>query len=308
MSRRVFIAEVAGMLVCVIFFTSGNIYATHEENIIWQPTTPGPFTTFTAPLCEKEKFTVQPLYFFNTARGVFTEDGHYKSLSSSDYKYLQLIQLYMQYGVTEHIEVDAQPAWQMINIKEGPQSAESAGFADMLLIARYCAIDETKWCPRITGLFQVKLPTGKYEKSDEDRLDSDITGTGSTDFTYGLNFTKGIKPVLWHLDLLYTNIPSPVRIDGVKTHYSDIFIVNAAFEWIFYKKLNLLGELLWQTQGDAKLDGNRTPSTAQSSLIFSTGIGYSEKDWQLLVGYQRTLIGANVDANDTVAATVIIVF
>ena len=38
------------------------------------------------------------------------------------------------------------------------------------------------------------------------------------------------------------------------------------------------------------------------------GIGYSEKDWQMLVGYQRTLLGENVDANDTVAATVIVTF
>ncbi len=277
---------------------------------IWAPVTPGPFTTFTAPVITKNAFVVQPLYFFNITRGIFDGDGHYSNLPSKDYKYQQLIQLYTQYGLTERIEINAQPSWQINNAKKEGISTESAGFADFLMNIRYCGIDETTWVPRITGLFQVKLPTGKYEKPDEGKLLTDITGTGSTDYTYGLSFTKGVYAIrtLFHLDLLLTNIPSPVRIDGVKTGFSNIYTVNGAFEWIFYRNFNLLGELLWQTEGNKRLDGNRASDTGRGSLIFSTGIGYSKENWQVLIGYQRTLIGNNVNANDTVASTVIITF
>ncbi|MDO8536606.1 MAG: transporter [Candidatus Omnitrophota bacterium] len=297
------------ILLLLIIVPECSIYAA-DKSEIWDPITPGPFTTFTAPVVEKNKFVLQPLYFFNIGRGAFDGEGGYNSLPGKDYKYHQVIQLYTQYGLADRTEINCQPSWDMHNIRQGGNSAEAAGFGDFLMNARYCGIDESAWCPRVTGLFQVKLPTGKYQNADPDKLGGDIIGTGSTDYTYGLSFTKGAYPIrtLFHLDLLLTNAPSPVRIDGVKTGFSDTYIVNGAFEWIFYKKMNLMGELLWQTQGDKKLDGNWTADTSKSSLILSMGIGYSEKDWQMLVGYQRTLLGENVDANDTIAGTVIINF
>lgn len=301
--RAVFLSLI---LVCAV---AANSWADDKKEI-WSPTTPGPFTTFTAPLIKKNAFVVQPLYFFNIARGTFNGDGHYSSLPSKDYNYQQFIQLYTQYGLTERLEINAQPQWKINYAKESGVSAENAGFADFLMNIRYCGIDETTWVPRVTGMFQVKLPTGKYENPDNGKLLTDITGTGSTDYTYGFSFTKGVYQIrtLFHLDLLLTNVPSPVKIDGVKTEFNNTYIVNGAFEWIFYKDFNLLGELLWQGQGDARIDGNRTPDSGQSSLIFSTGIGYSKKNWQALIGYQRTLIGNNVNANDTVAGTVIVTF
>lgn len=283
-------------------------YAEDKKQEVWAPITPGPFTTFTAPLIEKGKFSVQPFYFFNIARGVFGGDGHYSSLAPKDYKYNQQINIYTSYSPHKCIELNVQPSWQITNIRRGPLSAESAGFGDLLMNARYCGIDESYWCPRITGLFQVKLPTGKYQKADPSRLGADIIGTGSTDYTYGFSFTKGIKPVLWHLDLLYTNSPQPVRIDSIKTKFEDNYSVNGAFEWMITEKIDIMSELNWNIQGDKKLDGNRAPNTGKSSLVWGIGIGYSEKDWQMLAGYLRTLLGENVDANDTIGVTVIVTF
>jgi len=297
------------LLLLIVAVPVSNAWA-EEKKDMWEPITPGPFTTFTAPVIVKNAFVIQPLSFFNITRGIFYGDGHYSSLPSKDYIYQQFIQLYTQYGLTERVEINAQSQWKINYVKEEGVSAENAGFADFFMNIRYCGIDETTWCPRVTGLFQVKLPTGKYEKPDDGKLLTDITGTGSTDYTYGLSFTKGVYPIrtLFHLDLLLTNVPSPVKIDGVKTEFSNTYIVNGAFEWIFYKNFNLLGELLWQTQGGKRLDGDKASDTGQGSLIFSTGIGYSRENWQLLIGYQRTLAGTNVNANDTVAGTVIITF
>ena len=282
--------------------------AEDDKSEVWQPNTPGGFVTWGAPLCGKNKLVTQPLYFFNITRGEFDGEGGYKSLPSKDYEYQQLIQLLVKYGITDCLEIDAQPSWQFNYHKEGGESAESNGFGDLPLAVRICGVEETKYLPRLTGLFEVDLPTGKYQKSDEGNLDTDITGAGSTNYTFGLNLTKGIKPILLHLDLLYTFVPSPVRIDGVKTEFSDTYEINFALEWVFYKNFNLLGELTWQKQGDRKEDGDWKPSTDQSSLVIGTGLGYSQKDWQILVGYERTVAGENVDANNTVAITAIVTF
>jgi hypothetical protein len=296
------------IILAVILSFALTVYAGENKNEVWSPVTPGPFTTFTAPVIDEGKFSIQPFYFFNIARGIFSGDRHYSSLPSKNYKYNEQIQLYTSYGLMKCVEVNVQPLWQMNNIKVGDKSAESAAFGDFLMNVRYCGIDESYWYPRITGLFQVKLPTGKYQKADPSKLGGDIIGTGSTDYTYGLSFTKGIKPVLWHLDLLYTNSPRPVRIDGIKTIFDDTYTVNGAFEWMITEKIDIMSEFSWNTQGDRKLDGNWTADTGKSSLIWAIGIGYSEKDWQVLVGYLRTLLGENIDANDSIGATVTITF
>ena len=295
-------------LLSLVLVASASYAA--EKKDVWAPTTPGPFTTFTAPVIEKNKFAIQPLYFFNIARGIFDGEGHYSSLPAKDYKYQQQIQLYTTYGLMQCLEINAQPSWQISNIKVDEKSAESADFADLPMNVRFCGIEEGNWCPRITGMFLVKLPTGKFQKGDPEKLGGDLPGTGSTDYTYGLSFTKGVYPIrtLFHLDLFYTNSPEPVRIDGIKTKFDDTYTVNSAFEWLITDKIDIMSELNWNTQGDKKLDGNWTPDTGKSSLIWGAGIGYSEKDWQMLVGYQRTLLGENTDANDTIAATVIAVF
>ena len=295
------------ILILLILFAKDAASADDKKDV-WQPVTPGPFTTYTAPLVGEKKLSIQPFYFFNVARGTFNGDGHYSSLPSKDYRYQQNINIYTSYGLTKCLELNVQPFWYINNVKRGQASAESAAFGDFLMNIRYCGIDETTWCPSITGIFQVKLPTGKYEKGDSAKLGTDLPGTGSTDYTYGFSFTKGIKPVLWHLDLLYANSPQPVRIDGIKTKFNDTYTVNGAVEWLISEKIDIMSELNWQTQGDRKLDGNWTADTGKSSLIWSIGIGYSEKDWQVLVGYLRTLLGENVDANDTIGATVIVTF
>ena len=47
----------------------------------------GTLTTWTAPLCGKGKFVVQPFFFYNRTRGIFNSEGHYDSLPSGDKKY-----------------------------------------------------------------------------------------------------------------------------------------------------------------------------------------------------------------------------
>jgi hypothetical protein len=56
-------------------------------------------------------------------------------------------------------------------------------------------------------------------------------------------------------------------------------------------------------QGDRREDGYLTPSTAVSFLSLVAGLGWSDERIQMLISYQRTLAGTNVDVDNSVIAT-----
>lgn len=132
-------------------------------------------------------------------------------------------------------------------------------------------------------------------------------GTGSTDFTFGFNLTKGFKPLLLHAGLLYT-ISAPCKIDNVKTRYGDKFEYNIATEVVIYEQFNWMMEFNGVLQNDTSVDGHRLEDSQIQGLIMGTGFGYSTEKWQILLGYQRTLIGENADANDSFALTFLLCF
>jgi hypothetical protein len=58
------------------------IFTTPQEE--WNPPSAGPVTTWTAPLCGKGKFVIQPLLFYNNTRGSFDAKGNYSSMTESE--------------------------------------------------------------------------------------------------------------------------------------------------------------------------------------------------------------------------------
>ena len=97
-----------GLFVAVVLVLPNDICLAVETNEEWNPASAGPITTWTAPLCGKGKFAVQPFFFYNRARGAFDSDGHYDSLPKGDNKYQFQQQLFAQYGLTDRLELDAQ--------------------------------------------------------------------------------------------------------------------------------------------------------------------------------------------------------
>ncbi len=170
-----------------IVFANANTGGEKE----WNPLSAGPVTTWTAPLCGKGKFVIQPFFFYNRTRGTFNSEGHYDSLLEGNKKYQYQEQLFMQYGLTERLEIDGQILYQQNFVKQGDLKAHSRGFGDSYLFLRYCAIEEQKMFPHITGVFQLKIPSGKYQKADSDKLGTDLMGAtsggGSYDHGYGVN-------------------------------------------------------------------------------------------------------------------------
>ncbi len=81
-----------------------------------------------------------------------------------------------------------------------------------------------------------------------------------------------------------------------------------AVEYFLPKGFNLMLELNGFLQGDKWQDGDRQPSTDIRYLTIAPGIGWSNKKIQTLLAYQRTLIGTNIDANDSVVFTFVRTF
>jgi len=273
----------------------------------WCPPSAGPALTWTAPLCGKGKLVAQPYFTYARGRGAFDDKGHYKSYTNGERKYQLLEQVVLYYGITDHLEIDGMVSYMQNYRTADGVDADSTGFGDSILYGRYCLIEETKVLPCVTAIAQLKFPTGKYQKAGLDKLDTDITGTGSYDQGYGIILTKRIKPFIFHADAIY-NLPFETRVDGVKTKYANCFNYDAGVEYFLPKGFNLLAEVNGFLQGDRKDDGESVPSSDVRLLMIGLGIGWSCDKVQTLIEYQRVVAGTNCDVTDSVLATFVYTF
>lgn len=282
-----------------------------ENSEEWNPVSAGPVTTWTAPLCGKRKLVLQPFFFFNRTRGSFDPKGHYDSLPKGDKKYQYQEQLFLQYGLTDRFEIDAQAVYQENYIQQGDLKAHSNGLGDSLLFLRYCFQEEEERMPHVAGLFQLKIPTGKYQHADLDKLGTDLMGAGSGggswDHGLGIIFTKKYKPIVLHADAV-CSIPQKVKVDGVKTRYGNYLNYDFGAEYFLPKSFNLMLEINGFIQGDKKEDGARVADSAVNYLTVSPGIGWSTDMFQFLLAYQRVVLGLNTDANDSIVVTCVATF
>ncbi len=277
----------------------------------WDPPSVGTITAWTAPVCDKGEMKIQPYFFYNYIRGVFNSEGHFKHFKDREKMSEFQEVLFLQYGLFERFEISAQGIYQQVLVNNAEGNAAASGFNDTYIFSRYCLLDETEWLPATTALFQLKLPTGKYQNSGPDMAGSDImtasTGGGSYEEGCGLIFTKRIKPFILHADFLF-GFPNPARVDGVNMRYGSYFNYNGAVEYFFYDHFNLLAEANGLIQGDSKEDGRLTPSTSIKYLALTAGLGWSDEKIQMLIAYQRAVAGTNTNVNDSVVATFVYTF
>ena len=273
----------------------------------WNPVTAGPITAWIAPLCGKSKLVVQPFFFYTHTRGAFDSEGDYHALDKGDKKSQYQQMLFAQYGITDKLEIDAQTSYLENHVKKDAERAHSEGFGDSWLFGRYCLVEEKDWMPHIAVLFQLKIPTGKYQHSEEARLDTDLMGNGSWDEGLGVILTKKLKPFILHADCIYT-IPQRVKVDDTTTTYAPYLNYDFAVEYVLLKGFNLMVEINGVCQGDKREFGKTVPASDSNSLVFAPGIGWSNDKIQTLLAYQRTVCGANADANDSVVLTCVFTF
>jgi hypothetical protein len=296
------IQKVKLIIICACFLVLSNEYIFSEEESGCRMISAGPVAAWTAPVCCKGEFVVQPFFTYNRARGVFDSDSEYKSFSGGDRRNQYLEQLFAQLGVTDRLEIDGQIELQENYIKVAGESASSTGVGDSFVWMRYCAIEGKNNLPYVTGLFQVRLPTGKYEHSGLNHFGTDLTGTGSYDFGPGLILTQAIGKCVFHADVIYS-FPMETDIDEVNTQHGNYFNYDAGIEYFFYKGFNVLFELNGFAQGDMKEDGRKISDSGNSYFVAGTGLGWSNEKIQTLLAYQRTVLGENNYANDSVIFT-----
>jgi len=254
---------------------------------------------------------IQHFFFYDRTRGSFDADGNYHSLPSGDKKYQYQEMFFLQFGITDHLEIDGLTVYQQNYCKKDGHEAHSKGFGDSYVFLRYCLFEDKNWIPNVTAHFQVKAPTGKYQHADPDKLGTDLmgafTGGGSWDYGFGLNLSKKIKPFWLHADAIYS-IPQKVRVDGVSTRYANYLNYDFAVEYFLPKGFNLMFEENFLAQGNRRENGRTIPGSDVRSFIISPGIGWSCEKIQTLLAYQRVVAGTNIDANDSVVFTFVFSF
>jgi hypothetical protein len=111
-----------------------------------------------------------------------------------------------------------------------------------------------------------------------------------------------IRPFIFHADVTYS-FPQKVSIDGNKTWHANYLNCDFAVEYFLPKGFNLMVEANAFFQGDTKEDGARIPNSNEKYLKICPAIGWSCDNFQVLLGYQRVIMGTNTDANDSAALT-----
>ncbi len=295
------------LMHCSTFSNAGS----NKKEEEWNPPSAGPITTWTAPVCDQGKLSIQPFFWYKRTRGAFDEEDHYKSFKNKDRKWQYLEQLFLQYGLADRLELSGLGEFQQNFQHQDGASAEDYGFSDTYIYVHYCMAEETKWLPCTTALFQLKLPTGKYQKADEGKLGTDLmgatTGGGSYEHGYGINLTKRIKPFTFHADVTF-NFPIQTRVGGVKTRYGNFVNCDFGAEYFLPRGFNLMVELNLLSQGDRREDSELVPASDVKQTLFAAGAGWSNDAIQTLLAYQRTIAGTNVDVNDSLVFTFIYTF
>lgn len=261
----------------------------------WQPATQGPVNTWSASVSAKGDFSIHPFTQYRFVNANLDANGESQRLSEGEANYQLQHFAYFFYGVTPRLEVGSLITFQESHLKSEGLSGRSAGLTDTPLYVRYQAVDETRLRPLVTGFFQFKLPTGKYQNANPDRLGTDLMGTGSYDHGYGVNLTKAIRPLMVHADAIYT-LPLKNTADGVRIRHGKYFNYDVAVEHYFGGKFNTVLELNAFRKRAEVDDGVVLPNSDSRALNALVGFAYTTEKLQTLVGYTQTISGRNTEA------------
>lgn len=269
-----------------------------DEHVPYRPVTLGPFVTVTAPIPPRGRLTLQPIAAVSFAHASLDAAGGHgpDSLRST------ALTLFTEYALDDDVAFGAQ----MALLRNERIGASSFGLADLALFGRRVLSRETAWgLPESTLLLGVKVPTGNAE-THAPLLGTDVRGSGRADLTFGIDLTRGIRPVLVHADLLLIH-PLPARIGGVDVQHGDILAWAVSVEWPFWPdRLGLMVEANGKHQLTPTIAGTRLSDGHVDEIVFGIGAEILfTPDLQVLLGYQRTLWGRNVTGFDTVIVTVV---
>lgn len=262
------------------------------------PTTPGPFITWTAPLCGEKILVLQPFVFARNYEKEFSSDGNLDNLSDRAKKNQIDTQLFVQYGIFEHLEIDATLDYQINSYQSDAGNATGFGLGDLPVVLRWCPLKEEKNFFHLTFMFGMTLPTGKFEKGDPQKYSTDLTGKGSIDYSFGLNLSKYLSPIYLHADYILS-LPQKTTVDGQNVQYGNYYNLDFGLEYVFARNFNILVETNFYRQ-------ENTPDSPENySQKLGLGIGYSVEKYQVLLGYLIDITGKNIEQEKSLVATLV---
>jgi hypothetical protein len=274
---------------------------------VYRPMTSGPLVSYTALLTPPGRLLVQPMLGLAFGRGSYDSSGAYVPTAAGDSSLTGALSLFVEYGLSSRFATGAQVGATHARRAMSGASGASTGAVDSLLHARGVLLQETTGIvPELVLMGLVKLPTGRSESATPAALNTDVLGAGAFELVGGVSATKGLRPVLLHLDLFYAR-PLPSRLAGQQVLLGHVLSWSFAAELpIGNGRFALAAELSAKHQGPLTRAGQAVPDTAMHDILVNGGAQLIvNNDVQIEVGYQRTIWGQNAPALDVLLVTVV---
>jgi hypothetical protein len=177
-------------------------------------------------------------------------------------------------GVMENLEIGL--SFPFLFLKEIPYlnapKKSGHGRGDLKLKAKYNFTIDTTHTPAISGLFCIKLPTGKEAKKSSADLP---TSSGGTDLTFMGILSKNLDPFIAYLNIAYTITAKGKDEEGNEINPGNIFSYDLTLDYPLSKRATLVTELIGKFAGEDKYSNKKKISHSKSSLTtFLLGIQY----------------------------------
>jgi len=298
------------------------------------PATFGPIITDTAIPIDKGKLAIQPTWGLSLVTNTLSPSWRRIS-AGGDFKSLGMSAKFT-YGLLNNLEVYTVIPYVHNwagNVSEvgpnGERAADFGGLGDISLTLKYRLVEEGPVAPTVSALFTPTFPSGHFQHLNPGRLDTDQLGSGSYNFTTGLNLSKYMRPFIFYANFWYTmgtaysskEDRSPllrdengemVEGDPVSTRLRlyprDFVTVNLAAEYPITKQWVALVELT-STWDGGRLFGHKANLPPGALLSLLPGIEYmATEKFSLALGVNIDLVGKNAAANITPLLSMVYVF
>lgn len=219
----------------------------------------------------------------------------------------------LSYGLSKHFDLQASIPYSF-NTEEGQSSN---GISDSSLILGFQALESNPHGirPDLRVTLAETFPFGRYKNLNPIRLGTDVTGSGSFQTSFGLNFQKTTqfsrRFLRSRLSLIYT-VPSSVHVNGVnayggalntdgKVHLGNKFTADLGFEYTLTQQWVPALDVVYTTSDASSFSGNLGSATSNSSgsgmqfsiapaieYNFSANLGLIVGAWFSVAGHNAT--------------------
>lgn len=203
------------LLVCLAFIFDTSVYAGVENR---------PINTDDAYTLDKGALTIALGAVFTKADNGDKENN---------------INIDLGYGITDRFEITVDFPFVFSDPKAG---SNEEGIGDISVRPEFMFLEETENIPAMSFAATFKFQSGNEDKG---------LGSGETDYSLSLQFSKDFSPLKCHFNIGYTFVGQP-KGETV----DDVIFYNLACEYSLNDKLTLVGELIGDTNSNPNQDDN----------------------------------------------------